>query len=197
MVHISEYSSTPQNWSLTVTPMGYRMMKNVYLKHRCRHKKITKSTYINKGEICLDFLQQIPLPTPQTFSSFLLSPPWQFVKSHQPLLIKLMSSLDQRSWSRVHSCTMEALCSSNQRKRYENTKWLLETLWVMGGLIGRVSDSRYKNPGFKPQAPSGAQETFVSFSESKMLCWLAVGVPNPHVYTHTYEWSHIRMLKIL
>ena len=27
-------------------------------------------------------------------------------------------------------------------------------------------------------------QTFVSFSESKMLCWLAVGVPNSRVYTH-------------
>ena len=26
-----------------------------------------------------------------------------------------------------------------------------------------------------------------SFSESKRLCWLAVGVPNPRVYTQAYE----------
>ena len=32
----------------------------------------------------------------------------------------------------------------------------------------------------------GAQDKFVRvFAESKILCWLAIGVPNPCVYTHT------------
>ena len=44
---------------------------------------------------------------------------------------------------------------------------------------------------------SGAQENFVSFSESKLLCCFAVGVPNPCVYTRTHENDHVRMLKIL
>ena len=49
---------------------------------------------------------------------------------------------------------------------------------------------RLKIQKTKVQIPSGAQETILSFSESKILCWLAVGVPNPCVYAHAQEWSH-------
>ena len=52
-----------------------------------------------------------------------------------------------------------------------------------GDSAGRASDLRIDDLRFKPL--SGAQEKLVSFVKSKMLCWLAVGVPNPRLYTHT------------
>ena len=36
--------------------------------------------------------------------------------------------------------------------------------------------------------PSAAQEK-TDLTESKMFCWLAVGVRSPRVYTQTQEWS--------
>ena len=59
-----------------------------------------------------------------------------------------------------------------------------------GGSVGRASDSRSKHPRFKPRLCQGmmvrSTRTICDcFSESKMLCWLAVCVPNPQVYnTH-------------
>ena len=44
---------------------------------------------------------------------------------------------------------------------------------------------RSKGLGFEPARQE--HKTTVSFSESKRLCCLAVGVPNPRVYTHAYE----------
>ena len=35
----------------------------------------------------------------------------------------------------------------------------------------------------------GSKRNMWFFSESKIMCWLAVGVPNPHVYMHAQEWS--------
>ena len=45
--------------------------------------------------------------------------------------------------------------------------------------------TQIQRPEVRIQPATGAQETIVRvFSESKMLCWPAVGVPNPRVYTH-------------
>ena len=51
--------------------------------------------------------------------------------------------------------------------------------WVVGRL-------EIQRPEVRTPPASGAQEKIVRFfSEWKMLCWLAVGVPNPRgVYTH-------------
>ena len=55
---------------------------------------------------------------------------------------------------------------------------------VGGGSVGRASDSRSKD--LEVRTPSGAQEQIVSFSESKMLCWLVNRCAQPHrAYTHT------------
>ena len=62
------------------------------------------------------------------------------------------------------------------------------TGWL-GGSVGRALNSRSKYPGFKPGPVRSTRKMCERFSESKMLCWLAVGVPNPRVYTHSYEWS--------
>ena len=40
--------------------------------------------------------------------------------------------------------------------------------------------------------PSGAQEKPVSFFESKMLCWMAVGVPNTLCVDHKNHHTHIK-----
>ena len=41
-----------------------------------------------------------------------------------------------------------------------------------------------KTGGSNPTCVRSTRKICESFSESKMLCWLAVGVPNPCVYTH-------------
>ena len=58
-----------------------------------------------------------------------------------------------------------------------------------GGSIGWASDSRSKHPRFEPchEYKKHLWEFFPS--PNLRLCWLAVGVPKPHVYTHAYEWS--------
>ena len=63
---------------------------------------------------------------------------------------------------------------------------------VMGGSIGRASDSRSKGPRFESRQEH--KKKIVSFSESRILCWLAVGVPNPRVVTHAQEWSRTHVL---
>ena len=63
-------------------------------------------------------------------------------------------------------------------------------------LVEHRTQSRSKDPRFEP-----CQEHVKNISEFfrvKMLCWLAVGVPNLRVYTHAYyKTDHIRTLKIL
>ena len=54
-----------------------------------------------------------------------------------------------------------------------------------GGSIGTASDPRFKGSRFE----SRQEHNNNFFPESKTLCWLAVGVPNPRVYTHAQERS--------
>ena len=75
--------------------------------------------------------------------------------------------------------------------------------WRVGSVVRPFDCMEMQRP--RVRIPSGAQETIVSFSESKMLCWVALGVPNLRVYTHAQEWSrthvedrvaHVRVRRI-
>ena len=65
---------------------------------------------------------------------------------------------------------------------------LLHILGWGGGSSSRALDSDPKTQGSNPIRKT--RTICESFFESKLLCWLAVGVPNPCVYTHAQEWSH-------
>ena len=82
--------------------------------------------------------------------------------------------MQRHIYSNIHSTG----CSTNPQWR--------------GGSIGRASNSRSKGPRFDFHQEH--KKNLWLFTESKMLCWLAVGVPNPHVYKHAQEWSrtHIK-----
>ena len=78
------------------------------------------------------------------------------------------------------------------------TPWKAATEGWLGGSavrasiwIGRGSASRriagcngFHDPRFESHQERKKNICSESFSESRMLCWLAVGVPNPRVYTH-------------
>ena len=53
-----------------------------------------------------------------------------------------------------------------------------------GGSIGRTFDY---SPWSQFKSRQEHKNIFMSFSKSKLLCWLTVGVPNPRVYTGTQE----------
>ena len=55
------------------------------------------------------------------------------------------------------------------------------------GSVGRAYDSRSKDPRFKHRLRQEHKKKMWEFSRVKNvdMCWLAVGVPNPRVYTHT------------
>ena len=72
---------------------------------------------------------------------------------------------------------------------------LLLLLGRRGGSIGKASDSGFYDISDPSSHPWGAQEKGVSFEGSKILCWLAVGVPNP--LAGIYKNDHVRTLKIL
>ena len=61
---------------------------------------------------------------------------------------------------------------------------------VWGGSVGRASDWRSKDPMFEPRQEHKKTMAIV-FSESKMLCWLAVRVPNPRIKLY----ARIRMIR--
>ena len=65
-----------------------------------------------------------------------------------------------------------------------------------GTSVGRASDLRSKDRRFEPcVCVRSTRKICESFSQSKALCWFAVGVPNPHVYTHAYSWSRCTHVK--
>ena len=74
--------------------------------------------------------------------------------------------------------------------------WLQSTLFVSilccfvclrGDGLAQWLERWTKIKRSRVQIPSVAQEKLIFFSESKRLCCLAVGVPNPRVYTHADE----------
>ena len=73
----------------------------------------------------------------------------------------------------------------HQRRQTISALWPQSVHWMDEGGVER----RSRIQKTKIRIPSGAQEQCVSCLESKMLCWLAIGVLNPRVYTHAQEWS--------
>ena len=69
-----------------------------------------------------------------------------------------------------------------------NTKYTYLSYVITSGVMDWLSgwSVELEIQRSKVRIPSGAQEK-LSVSKSKRLCWLAVGVPSPCVYTHTYE----------
>ena len=69
--------------------------------------------------------------------------------------------------------------------------------WVAGCMaqsVVRALEWRSKVEGSNPVRST---RNVLSFSESKRLCWLAVGVPNPRVCIRMNTKDHVRKLKIL
>ena len=59
------------------------------------------------------------------------------------------------------------------------------TFW---GVTGWLCLERWTgDPKVEGSNPARSTKKTLSFAESKRLCWLAVGVPNPGVYTHAYD----------
>ena len=71
------------------------------------------------------------------------------------------------------------------------------SLWREYGVapVGRASDSDPKDEGSNPVRST--RDIWECFRVQKMLCWLAVGVPNPRVHTHAHKNDHVRTIKIL
>ena len=68
--------------------------------------------------------------------------------------------------------------------------------WInRGDGLAQLVEHQTRIQRMKVQILSGAQEN-VSFSQSKRLCRLAVGVLNTRVYS-THKNDHVRMVKIL
>ena len=78
-------------------------------------------------------------------------------------------------------------CAAHRISYGKQPPWSLRR---RGRSIGRVSDSRSKGPRFESRQKH--KEYLWFFSESKMLCWLALGVPNLRVHTHTHKNDHVR-----
>ena len=175
--------------------MGYRMMKNVYLKKRCRHKKITKSTYINKGKIFLGlFYNKYHYLHHKHLVLFFSLP-------HDSLLNLISHSSCHHSINAPEAVfilvAMEALWSFQSKERYENTKWLMETLWGDGvaKLVERLTRDT-KNLGFKPRPHQEHKKTLRVFPSQKCCADSLSVCPTP-MCVHTHTNDHIRMLKIL
>ena len=65
--------------------------------------------------------------------------------------------------------------------------------WKCDG-VAQLVKRKTQDPKDRGSSPvRSTRNIFESFFKSKILCWLAVGVPNPHVYTHVQEWSHIHV----
>ena len=106
--------------------------------------------------------------------------PEEFVhNNNRACLLTPINSFMQISYLR-HGGSYLAICSHDQRSGW----------W--GGSIGRASDSRSKALRFKSRQEH--KKKIVSFSKSKLLRWLAVGVPNPCVHTHSQDWSHTHVI---
>ena len=74
-----------------------------------------------------------------------------------------------------------------------NTSALIPLL-LWGDTVAQLVERRTQDPrDWGSNHVRSTKNKFVSFSKSKM-CWLAVSVPNPRVYTHAQEWSrtHIK-----
>ena len=67
-------------------------------------------------------------------------------------------------------------------------------LGVRGWLSWLSIGLKIQRPEVRTLSASGAQEKFVSFSESRMLCGLAVVVPNSHVCIRTHKNDHTSTL---
>ena len=85
---------------------------------------------------------------------------------------------------KAHSCNLAG-------QEFEGTKSCnlvgQEVEGTIGGRVVQLVEYRTLDSmtsATQVRTPSGAQDKFVSFSQSKMLCWLAVSVPNPCVYVY-------------
>ena len=108
---------------------------------------------------------------------FLLVPPknWscQKVFFFAPDCTTLISRLKKCPWGNAPGTPYQGAFGACHPSFHTVTGWLV----------------RFKIHRTVVRIQSGAQEKIVSFSESKILCWLGVGVPNPLVYTFNAQSS--------
>ena len=143
-----------------------RMFPRVETKHTPWKKKsiiiITNVHWIRWQTADCKRLMLMPWVRWETLSRRL-----QMAESRRSCTLNERTHIGQVTAESCHQCTVDKIVDGV-------TGWLD---WQSVGL-------KIQRP--KVRTPSRAQEKIVSFfSESKMFCWLAVGVPNPCVYAHT------------
>ena len=115
------------------------------------------------------------------------------------LITPVRISTHAKDHVRTFKIHMSVLCTSSWRFgpwwpwELRLFKFLIITI-LWGDGVAQLVEHRTRDPKVNGSNPVKSTWKTLSFSEPKGLCWLAICVPNPCVYTHAYTspCTHIK-----